>query len=164
MSFDNPTNGVTVNENLRGQAQQNLAEDAIEERRLRGRRPVEFAVRRRRDQRDHQVGGNGLGRSTWGLPTTTGALVPASDPTNDSTVDRIYDILQVGGPSFMIAVFFGGPVEAGETVSWSSPTSHTHQQTGALEFKGTYSVNQNHRVRAPTRSTWAAEQHVQHRA
>ena len=152
MSFDNLylVNGVTINENLRGQAQQNLViEDAIEETTIASGGVVNAISK---------SGGNdfsgsfrlGLANDDWR------ALVPkrAGDPfANDTKVDKTVPTYEYtgGGPILRDRLWFftAGRMQKQELnrqlVITNIPYINTVKQE-RFEFKGTYSVNQNHRL------------------
>lgn len=162
MSFDNLylVNGVTVNENLRGQAQQNLViEDAIEETTIAsGGVSAEFGrfgggvVNVITKSGGNDLSGSfrtGLANDDWR------ALVPkrAGDPfANDSTVDKVIPTYEytAGGPVVRDRLWFftAGRIQKQETnrqlVITNIPYTFT-QKSERFEFKGTYSLDQNHR-------------------
>ena len=163
MSFDNLylVNGVTINENLRGQAQQNLViEDAIEETTIAsGGVSAEFG---RFGGGVINVitksGGNDFsGSFRRGSPTTTGGHSCRSGRAIRSPTTRRWTrpcrptSTRAVGPSFAIAC--GSSRRAAcrsrrqnrQLVITNIPYIYTNKQE-RFEFKGTYSVNQNHRI------------------
>ncbi len=163
MSFDNLylVNGVTVNENLRGQAQQNLViEDAIEETTIAtGGVSAEFGrfgggvINVITKSGGNNLSGSfrtGLSNDDWR------ALVPkrTGDPfANDSRVDKIVPTYEytAGGPVLRDRLWFftAGRVQKQEQnrqlVITNIPYTNT-VKSERFEFKGTYSLDQNHRV------------------
>jgi outer membrane receptor for ferrienterochelin and colicin len=163
MSFDNLylVNGVTVNENLRGQAQQNLViEDAIEETTIAtGGVSSEFGrfgggvINVITKSGGNDFSGSfrlGLANDDWR------ALVPKreGDPfANDTKVDKTVPTYEytAGGPIVRDRLWFftAGRLQKQEQsrqlVITNIPYLFTNKQE-RFEFKGTYSLNQNHRV------------------
>ncbi len=163
MSFDNLylVNGVTINENLRGQAQQNLViEDAIEETTIAsGGVSAEFGrfgggvINVITKSGGNDFSGSfrlGLTNDDWR------ALVPkrAGDPfANDTKLDKTVPTYEYtgGGPIVRDRLWFftAGRLQKQELnrqlVITNIPYVNTIKQE-RFEFKGTYSVNQNHRI------------------
>ncbi len=163
MSYENLflINGVTVNENLRGQALQPLhrgrdpGNDDRDRRRVGRVRPL----RRRRRQHDHQVGRQPVQRivprhAAQRRLAHAGAAADrqTSSPT-DTKVDKIVPTYEYtfGGPIirdrlwFFTAGRFQEQESARQLVDDNIPYIFT-QDSKRYEFNGTYSATSNHRV------------------
>ena len=182
MSFDNLylVNGVTVNENLRGQAQQNLViEDAIEETTIAtGGISSEFGrfgggvINVITKSGGNDFSGSfrlGLANDDWR------ALVPkrAGDPfANDTKLDKTVPTYEYtgGGPIVRDRLWFftAGRLQKQEQnrqlVDHQHPV-HLYDKQERFEFKGTYSVEPEPSGPGGLHEgqRGAAEQHVQHR-
>ena len=183
MSFENLflVNGVTVNENLRGQAYRPLhrgrdpGDDRRHRRHLRRVRPL----RRRRGQRHHQVGRqqfSGSFRDTLNNDNWRKMTPFEESPTRgvnagrDLRIDKVVPTYEYtfGGPVMRDRLWFftAGRLQKQESGRNTAITGIPYtfvEDTKRYEFKGTYALNSSHRFQGAytKHAADAGEQHVQ---